>query len=89
MEILYRIINEKNNRELLIKEFQENIWDTDPNLNDIEYELLSTLAYDLDFYEPNEIFRNEDSSYFGDEKLEELINEALEKISYLQNENFF
>ncbi|HTN38087.1 MAG TPA: hypothetical protein VL053_13495 [Arachidicoccus sp.] len=43
------ILKDKNNRSSLIKQFQELVWN-DENAN----EILSELAYDLDFYEPNE-----------------------------------
>lgn len=68
LEVLKKILNDKLHREQLIKEFQDRIWnDENPN------EILSELAYDLDFYEPNEELRKEDASYYGDERLEELL----------------
>lgn len=74
MEILKKIIREKNNRVRLIKEFQEIIFN-DENAS----EVLSELAYDLDFYQPDEELRKESNSYYGDEKLEREIEEALKK----------
>jgi uncharacterized protein YcaQ len=62
MEILEKIISDKLNRKRLISEFQEFIWNAE-NAN----EILTELAYQLDFYEPNETERREDPSYFGDE----------------------
>jgi hypothetical protein len=75
MEILEKILREVGNRKNLISEFQELIWN-DPNSNDI----FINLAYELDFYEPNVELRKEDASYFGDERLEEEIIEALNKL---------
>lgn len=75
MEILEKILVDKINRKQLISEFQELIWN-DENAN----EVLSELAYDLDFYEPNEKWRNEDQSYYGDEQLEEEITIVLQKL---------
>lgn len=75
MEILKKILSEKFNRKQLIKEFQELIWNGELS----EDETLSQLAYDLDFYEPDDSLRKEDSSYFGDKHLEEEINEVLKK----------
>jgi hypothetical protein len=75
MEILEKILTDKVNRKQLISEFQELIWN-DENAN----ELLSELAYDLDFYEPNEEWRKEDSGYYGDEKLENEIKSAIQKL---------
>lgn len=62
-------------RKRLISEFQKLVWG-DPNSN----EILSELAYDLDFYEPDEALRREDSSYYGDERLEEEIKSTLQRL---------
>lgn len=63
-----------------IKEFQEIVWDDetieDENLND----LLSTLAYDFDYYEPDEKMRKDDPNYYGDERLTDEITAGLEKL---------
>lgn len=75
MEILEQILKDKQNRSGLIKKFQELIWN-DENAN----EILSELAYDLDFYEPNEEWRKQDPSYYGDERLEEEIRTAIKKL---------
>jgi len=74
-KILEQILQDKQNRSMLIKEFQELIWN-DENAN----EILSELAYDLDFYEPNEEWRKEDPSYYGDDRLEEEIQAAIQKL---------
>lgn len=76
MEILKKILSDKSNRTLLIKQFQEQIWNED-NSN----EILCNLAYDLDFYEPNEILREEDAVYYGDDKLENEIITVLNKLN--------
>lgn len=81
MDILSRILHDKLNRQKYIAEFQEMIWNSGSN-----DELLSQLAYDLDFYEPNEAIRMEDGSYFGDNELEMLLMEALEKIDLRKSE---
>lgn len=75
MEILEKILNDKANRKQLISEFQEFVWNDD-NAN----ELLSQLAYDLDFYEPNEDLQKEDQSYYGDERLEKEIKSVIQKL---------
>lgn len=75
MEILKKILTHKLDRKRLISEFQELIWNDD-NAN----EILSELAYDLDFYEPNEELRKEDSSYYGDDRLEEEVKLAIQKL---------
>jgi len=76
MQILNRILTDKKNRKNLIKEFQNQVWN-DENAN----EILSILAYDLDFYEPDERLRFEDSCYYGEERLEQEIKMALQKLN--------
>lgn len=77
MEILEKILTDKLDRKRLISEFQELIWNYEnANAN----EILSELAYDLDFYEPNEKLRKVDSSYYGDDKLEEEVKLAIQKL---------
>lgn len=75
MKILEEILQNRQDREALIRDFQVLIWN-DENSS----EILSSLAYDLDFYEPDEKKRNEDPSYFGDDRLEEEIKAALAKL---------
>jgi hypothetical protein len=60
----------------LIKEFQNQVWNDEISKNNI----LSELAYDLDFYEPDSALRLHDHSYYGDEILEREINLALKKL---------
>lgn len=78
MKILELILSDKKNRKELIKTFQNQIW-KDDDAND----LLRDLALDLDYYEPDENLRNEDPSYYGDEKLESEILEVLSKLKEL------
>jgi hypothetical protein len=75
MEILEKILKDKLDRKRLISEFHDLIW-KDENAN----EILTELAYDLDFYEPKEELRKEDPSYYGDERLEEEVRLAIHKI---------
>jgi len=69
-----------NERVLQIKEFQSIVWNDssiqEEKLNDI----LTDIAYELDFYEPNEIWRKESPNYYGDEQLEDVLKKAMEKI---------
>jgi len=77
--IANKILTDKKVAPLLIKQFQELAW----NLKDssFESEVFARLAYDLDFYEPNAILRKEDPSFYDNEKLSEIVKEAIEKIS--------
>lgn len=76
MEILEKILTDKLNRKQLMNDFQEAVWEDE---NDDE--VLSDLAYQFNFYEPNDLYREEDLGYFGDDRLEEIIKEAIEKLS--------
>jgi hypothetical protein len=70
-----------------IRKFQEIVWNDksveDESLNNF----LSTLAYDFDFYEPNKAIKNEDLSYYGDERLIEEIKMGLEKLKKYKGGN--
>lgn len=67
-------------RTELVKAFQDEIWN-DESIQDVELnDILSELAYDLDFYEPNEKWKKESPNYYGEERLEELIKSGIQKI---------
>ena len=82
MKFLDKILTDNLDRKRLIFEFQELIWN-DENEN----EVLTQLSYDLDFYEPNEELRKEDPSYYGDDRLEEVVKFAIQKLQ-AQSFNF-
>jgi hypothetical protein len=67
-------------RAKLIKEFQDEVWNDESILDENMNEFLSELTYDLDFYEPNEQWRNEAPSYYGEERLEAEIKSAIQKL---------
>ncbi|MEZ0182553.1 hypothetical protein [Flavobacterium sp.] len=67
-------------RVLEIKEFQNAVWDDNSIEEDELNDILTDIAYLLDFYEPNEIWRKESSNYYGDEKLEDILKKGIEKI---------
>lgn len=67
-------------RKVLVKKFQSEIWNDETIQNERLNEILSELAYDLDFYEPNEEWKKESPNYFGDERLQELIKLGIQKI---------
>lgn len=64
----------------LIKGFQNEIWNDESIQDETLNEILSELAYDLDFYEPNEEWRREDPSYYGEDRLEEILKNAILKL---------
>jgi uncharacterized protein YozE (UPF0346 family) len=67
-------------RTEIVKEFQNGIWNDESMQDEKLNEILSELAYDLDFYEPNDEWKKESPNYYGDERLEELIKFGIEKI---------
>ena len=78
INLLVKVLEAPEKKELFISPFKKIIW------NEINFdekdkwldELFGTLAYDLDYYEPNEKCRAEDKSYYGDEKLTQTIISA-------------
>jgi hypothetical protein len=80
MDIVYKILHDKSNRQKLISEFQEMVWSSE-----VHDDLQSQLAYDLDFYEPDEVLRAEDGSFYGDVELEMLLKEFLEKVNFKES----
>lgn len=84
MEVLDLILNAKDNKEELVREFQNKICDGDDYSDNEEInEILGTLAYDLEFYVPNDELRNEDESYYSDERLKVELIEAIKKIEFI------
>lgn len=89
VKLLFEAYNSQGKeRESKIKKVQELIWEdqtiNDEKLNDI----LTDIAYNLDFYEPNEEWRKENPSFYGDEKLEKEIRGSLKKIdAYKSNQS--
>jgi hypothetical protein len=81
MEIIKQILTDEINRDNLIRTLQEQVWNGEfDHLPDEMIELMYDLAYDLDFYEPNPIWRSEDPSYYGEERLVEIVSESIQKI---------
>jgi hypothetical protein len=66
-------------RSKTIGELQNKIWD-EPELQNEELYFLQDLAGDLNFYEPEERDRDIALGYYDDDRLSELIREALKNI---------
>jgi hypothetical protein len=82
VRILSSVLEQPDRRKQLIKEFQQRVWDSsESGPESRELETLRDLAYDLDFYEPDISIRAEDGSYYGDERAEEEIRSALERLT--------
>lgn len=74
-------LKKKRIKTNLLENFQNLVFNLEKISDYAEIEeLIRDLAYDLDFYEPDEQFRKEDVSYFGESKALELIENTYEKI---------
>lgn len=81
INILRHILDAQlSERTNLIKELQNEIWNDESIQDDKLNEILSELAYDLDFYEPNEEWKKESPNYYGDERLNELLQLGIQQI---------
>lgn len=86
IEQLNQILRSKGaERKRLITVFQDELWNGDHFEDEMINELLTEIAYDLDFYEPNDEWRKESSSFYGDDMLEDFINLFLKSISEIQS----
>lgn len=65
-----------------INQLQNKIWDA-PELQNEELYFLQDLTGDLNFYEPVERDRDTALGYYDDNRLTELVNDALNKIEAL------
>jgi hypothetical protein len=80
INILRETLRDRSRRPELIDRFQGLVWHGPAAAGDEAGEIFADLAYDLDFYEQDPKARSEDPSYYGDERLEEEIREALRKL---------
>jgi len=81
INILLRALHEREQRPELVKKFQEIVWnDPLPHSDEGAWHIFGDLAYDLDFYVPDEGARKEDPAYFGDNRLEEEIRSVLDEL---------
>jgi hypothetical protein len=89
MEKLILMLSEALEKPLdrveLVKEFQKKVLEIDmEDEPDSLLEVLRDLALDLEYYEPNPEYRKEDSSFYGNERLEQEIKKALQKIEKIK-----
>jgi len=88
IQALNQILKTKSlQRVEFIKAFQKKIWNDESIQDPVLNEILTSFAYDLDFYEPNEEWKKESPSYYGDERLEELVKIGIQNIEEYYNGN--
>ena len=84
LNLLLIIRKDPSNRKDTVWRFIREVQGTDPALDsDPVWELLGDLSVDLDYYEPDEKARREDPSFYGEERLEELIDQAFARFQAL------
>jgi len=79
IRILERAIQQPERLSELIEEFQGIVWNTERETETPEWQVLSDLALDLEYYEPNPERRKEDKSFFAEERAINEIKIALSK----------
>lgn len=69
-----------------IKEFQDYVNSNDDflKLEERIQDILTELSHDLDFFEPDAIYRREDPSFYDETRFKEEVAQALEKLNSLQ-----
>jgi len=80
--LLLNILKSKSGRERLIYEYENYVNANIRNIN-IDGSILdfyNDLLYDFAYYVEDEKMRSQDPSYFGDEKLEKIINMAIRQL---------
>jgi len=86
-ELLLKIKNSSFEEQIkYIEKLQNIIWNDETVEDESLNNILTDIAYIFDFYEPNENWRKEDPSYYGEERLEMEILSAIEKINNFEEE---
>lgn len=88
IELIKKILNDerqsKKDDVFTLIEFINNY--NHNTLEEVFSDFLLELSQDLEYYVENPEWRRQDPSYYGDDKLEILIKEALEKIDKLMKD---
>jgi len=81
IDLLNQILEARGTvRATLIEKFQSEIW-SDESMEESTIDgIVNDLAYDLDYYEPNEEWRKQDASFYGDRRLEEMLKKEIIKL---------
>lgn len=82
-DLLQTALKTSEQRRSSIKQFQTAVFDGDQKslgLNEMEWDVLTQLAQDLDYWEPDPVMRREDATLYGDERLLDKLREALAKL---------
>ena len=87
LNILKATLSAGPGRPALIRKFQNLVWSASVAIgtDTLEYDVLDTLAFDLDYYEHDEEIRRQDPSFYGEERLHREISDALERLERLRS----
>ena len=84
INLLEQILSDRAQRAEHVKQLQQIVWNTINLHPDSEViRILRDLAYDLDFFEPDDQVRADDPALYGDARLEEEIRSTLERLRSL------
>ena len=87
IERLKALVDRRFELAARIPDVQQAIWSTaEAGEDDVRWEILRDLAYDLDYYQPDERVRAGDTSLYGDERALSEIKEALAKLEAREDE---
>ena len=79
IEYLNLSLNSKDSDRLnYIKQFQQIVWNDESIQDETLNNILTDIAYILDFYEPSTILREQDTNYYGEERLEKELKYAIQ-----------
>ena len=78
VQLLIAARDDDNARPTIIKDFQEAVFNSSDVIGDeCADEIFRDLAWDLESYEPDPIWRRQDPSFFGDRRAKKLLKSAL------------
>jgi hypothetical protein len=88
VNLLNRALSKPTERVAAIKTFQNYVFERAMPISGAtaeQWQILHDLAFDLDYYEPEPKRRQEDSAFYGDERLAAEIHRALEQLTRLSS----
>lgn len=87
-ELLREALHQPDRRTHALRTFQDTVADTPASAEagrEQVWSIYADLATDLEFYEPDPGYRSASRSYYGDDRLEELLRTALHDIDRLMD----
>jgi hypothetical protein len=82
--LLQEALSNPAERVSAIKAFQNYVFESAtpvPGASAEQWQVVNDLAFDLDYYEPDPEDRGEDASFYGEQRVEDEIKEAIEKLA--------